>query len=69
MDYLRDDGVFVLRVVGCNSTEMVLKDLVVELWRSFKRKHAHEGALDRRPTVGVNGDVELDRTDLDLDIA
>ncbi|KAL5006069.1 hypothetical protein ScPMuIL_017227 [Solemya velum] len=37
-DYLRADGVFVLRVVEKNSTSLVLTDLVNELWTIFKDK-------------------------------
>lgn len=36
--YLRDDGIFVLRLVSKNSNEMVLSDLVLELWQIFKNK-------------------------------
>ncbi|XP_041375015.1 innexin unc-9-like [Gigantopelta aegis] len=34
-DYLRDDGVFVLRVVLENSNVMVQSDLILELWNLF----------------------------------
>lgn len=36
--YLRDDGIFVLRLVSKNSNDMVLSDLVQELWRIFRNK-------------------------------
>lgn len=35
-EYLRDDGVFLLRIVGKNSSEIILCDLIKELWRTFK---------------------------------
>ena len=35
-EYLRDDGIFVLRIVGKNSSELVLGDLVSNLWRIYK---------------------------------
>lgn len=35
-EYLRDDGVFLLRIVGKNSSEIILCDLIKELWRIFK---------------------------------
>ena len=35
-EYLRDDGIFVLRVVGKNSSELVLTDLVNDLWKLYK---------------------------------
>lgn len=37
-EYLRDDGFFVLRLVGKNSTDLVLADLVNELWKLYKTK-------------------------------
>ncbi|XP_064597843.1 innexin unc-9-like isoform X3 [Liolophura sinensis] len=36
--YLRDDGIFVLRVVAKNSTNLVVADLILKLWRIFKDK-------------------------------
>lgn len=36
--YLRDDGLFVLRVVGKNSTDLVLTDLVVQLWKIYRAR-------------------------------
>ncbi|CAG2186617.1 inx [Mytilus edulis] len=36
--YMRDDGVFMLRLVAKNSTEMVVSDLVKELWMMYKNK-------------------------------
>ena len=38
-DYLRDDGVFVLRVVAKNSSEMAVTDLVYSLWKVFKESY------------------------------
>ena len=35
-EYLRDDGVFLLRVVGKNSSDIILCDLIKELWHTFK---------------------------------
>ena len=37
-EYLRDDGMFVLRVVGKNSTDLVLTDLVVQLWKIYRTR-------------------------------
>ena len=37
--YLRDDGVFLLRSVGNNSSDIILLDLVQALWTTFKKKH------------------------------
>lgn len=35
-EHLRDDGFFVLRLVGKNSTDLVLADLVKEMWKLYK---------------------------------
>lgn len=37
-EYLRDDGIFVLRLVAKNSNDILLSDLIAELWRNFKNK-------------------------------
>lgn len=34
--YLRDDGMFILRLIGKNSTDLVTTDLIVQLWKLFK---------------------------------
>ncbi|XP_076459977.1 innexin unc-9-like [Babylonia areolata] len=36
--YLRDDGIFVLRVVAKNSNNVVISDLTLQLWRIYKAK-------------------------------
>ena len=36
--YLRNDGVLLLRVVGKNSTNLVVSDLVSNLWELYKKK-------------------------------
>ncbi|XP_076460053.1 innexin unc-9-like [Babylonia areolata] len=38
--YLRDDGVFLLRSVGNNASDIILLDLVRALWTTFKKQHA-----------------------------
>lgn len=40
--YLRDDGVFVLRLIACNTSEVVTTDLVQKLWGLFREKPANE---------------------------
>lgn len=47
--YLRDDGVFILRVVGKNSSDMVLTDLVVNLWKIFKDSYVPSKISNRSP--------------------
>lgn len=37
--YLRDDGVFLLRSVGNNSSEIILMDLIKTLWTNFKKEN------------------------------
>lgn len=60
-EYLRDDGVFVLRVVGKNSSDMVLTDLVQHLWTAFKENHCKLPTRDEgsEPTEKdmMNGDA------------
>ncbi|GFO07261.1 innexin [Plakobranchus ocellatus] len=55
-EYLRDDGVFVLRIVCNNSSELVLNDLVSELWNLFRVNPNNQGARvplqgSRRPSL------------------
>ena len=38
-EYLRNDGIFVLRVIEKNSSGMVLSDLIISLWKLFKEEH------------------------------
>lgn len=38
-DYLRNDGCFVARVVGKNSTEMVVMDVLRYMWKDFQKKN------------------------------
>ncbi|XP_063438780.1 innexin unc-9-like [Mytilus trossulus] len=47
--YLRDDGVFILRVIGKNSSDMVLTDLVVNLWKIFKDTYVPNKKSNRSP--------------------
>ncbi|XP_076443340.1 innexin unc-9-like [Babylonia areolata] len=37
-DYLRDDGIFLLRSVGNNSSDLILLDLVQAMWTTFKKR-------------------------------
>jgi hypothetical protein len=37
-DYLRDDGLFVLRIVARNTNSILLTDLVMCLWGIYKDK-------------------------------
>ncbi|GFO20843.1 innexin [Plakobranchus ocellatus] len=42
--YLRDDGVFLLRSVGNNSSEIIVMDLIKKLWDKFRKEHSNGGA-------------------------
>jgi len=50
--YLRQDGVFVLKLVAKNSTDLVVADIVSALWDNYKNK----------PIFGTRND------DLDVEI-
>lgn len=41
--YLRQDGIFVLKLVGKNSTDLVVADIVAALWDNYKNKPIHGG--------------------------
>ena len=47
-NYLRDDGVFLMRSVGNNSSEIILMDLIKELWTNFRKEHS-------KPAESVDG--------------
>lgn len=56
-NYMRDDGVFVLRVIAKNSTDLVVTDLVKELWELYKNKQStrkNDDAKELEPVA--NGD-------------
>ncbi|XP_076087775.1 innexin unc-9-like isoform X1 [Mytilus galloprovincialis] len=58
-NYMRDDGVLVLRVISNNSSDMVVTDLVKELWSTFKNKygqntHTGEDTALLNPVVNAN---------------
>ena len=39
--YLRQDGIFVLKLVAKNSTDIVVADIVAALWENYKSKAMH----------------------------
>lgn len=49
-EYLRDDGVFVIRVIAKNSTDLVATDLVDKLWKLYKNKKMKKDE-DEPPTI------------------
>lgn len=56
--YLRDDGIFVLRLIGNNSTDLVVTDLIGKLWKIFINKPYNKKHLlmdGHGPHDGDNG--------------
>ena len=41
-EYLRQDGVFVLRLIGHNTNAITVTEFVWELWQKYRREHAEE---------------------------
>ena len=52
--YLRQDGVFVLKLVAKNSTDLVVADIVAALWDNYRNKPFNSQT--------ICGDVELNET-------
>lgn len=52
--YLRDDGVFVLRSIGNNSSDIVLLDLVQALWEIFKKRQIQHAEAKSSMVEGRN---------------
>ncbi|XP_036354405.1 innexin unc-9 isoform X1 [Octopus sinensis] len=63
-DYLRDDGFFVLRLVSKNSTDLVLVDLVKELWHLYKNKSGRKAGS---PDLNNTYKDTLDKDDISKD--
>lgn len=60
--YLRNDGIFVLKVVGSNSSELALKDLILQLWLIFKKTHIDYAVREETTELlDGNGDLDKDR--------
>lgn len=59
-DYLRDDGCFLLRMVGKNATEIIMSDLIKCLWDLFRNGVQKRNAL---PGNGVEDNLTT-RNDL-----
>ena len=55
-EYLRDDGVFVIRTVAKNSTDLVATDLVDKLWKLYrsKRMKRNDDEPPIEPTTAVS---------------
>jgi len=72
--YLRQDGVFVLKLVAKNSTDLVVADIVAALWDNYRFKPSANSVRrsntsgDRRPStsigyVGEAADASMERVD------
>ena len=56
-EYLRNDGIFLMYMISKNSTDMVVTDLVKELWTIFRQKHkppVHMNNIDEAEPVNHN---------------
>ena len=73
--YLRQDGVFVLKLVAKNSTDLVVADIVAALWDNYRFKpstnsvpHTTTGSHHRRSTsiayMDDDGDVLMEPVDI-----
>ena len=73
--YLRQDGVFVLKLLAKNSTDLVVADIVAALWDNYRYKpsansvHRVGTAADRRPStsiayLGDAGDMSTEPVDV-----
>ena len=52
--YLRQDGVFVLKLVAKNSTDLVVADIVAALWDNYKSK-----PMNVRPDTDIDDTTSL----------
>lgn len=70
-EYLRDDGVFILRVIAKNSSELVLTDIVNSLWVLYRENpHTVKQSDKRTRELKPNGKalappMEMDEDELD----
>jgi len=56
--YLRDDGVFVMRVIAKNSTDLVVTDLVDKMWKMYKNKTQPKPSEETEPTIPIDKEKE-----------
>lgn len=53
--YLKQDGVFILRLIGKNVNEVILCEIVLALYEIFKKKRARITSLEQ-----LNGEIDGD---------
>ncbi|KAI6183067.1 Innexin [Aphelenchoides bicaudatus] len=56
--YLRNDGVFLLRLVASNAGDLITTDLVYQLWLSFLQEEAARAQSPTAPTPSKLDDVD-----------
>jgi len=53
--YLRQDGVFVLKLIAKNSTDLVVADIVAALWDNYRIKPSANNAHHTTTSIGSRG--------------
>ena len=53
--YLRQDGVFVLKLVSKNSTDLVVADIVGALWDNYRAKPMNGGRTQNADEIDESG--------------
>ena len=61
-NYLREDGIFVLRMVEANADSMMVKELVQHLWDNFQTRDA-AFSMELTEEVTVDEDEEVKQKD------
>jgi len=64
-NYLKQDGILVLKLVAKNSTELVVADIVAALWDNYKEKIAKPGMDDSGRSYGRGGRGSQERLNED----
>lgn len=47
--FLREDGIFVLRLIGKNSSDLVVTDVIGKMWKMYLQKERNLSGLDAEP--------------------
>jgi hypothetical protein len=54
--YLRNDGIFLMYMISKNSTNIVVTDLIAELWKKFKNRYRQAKNMDENDHHGNHVD-------------